>query len=137
MKRQKSSGATGASNRQLRVGENVRHALAEILARETLFDSALTGVLITIPQVRMSPDLKLATAYVMPLGGKAIDAVVTALERHKKFLRGELAKRLDMRSVPDLRFRADDSFDQGMRMDALLASPEVTRDTAKTLKDDR
>jgi ribosome-binding factor A len=131
MKRQRSPGGGGASNRQLRVGENVRHALADILARESLFDPALKGVLVTIPQVRMSPDLKLATAFVIPLGGKDAEAVVAALERHKRFLRGALAKRVDLKFVPDLRFRTDDSFDEGIRMDALLASPEVTRDTQK------
>ena len=131
MKRQRSPGGTGASNRQLRVGENVRHALAEILARETILDPALTGVLVTIPEVRMSPDLKLATAYVMPLGGKEVEGVVAALERHKRFLRGALAKRLEMKFVPDVRFRPDESFEEGMRMDALLASPEVKRDTGK------
>lgn len=123
--------STGPSNRQLRVGENVRHALAEILQRETLFDPALKGVFVTVPEVRMTPDLKLATAYVMPLGGGNVEGVVTALERQKKFLRGELAKRLDMKFMPDLRFRPDESFERGAAMDRLLASPDVQRDVKK------
>jgi ribosome-binding factor A len=128
----RSGGASaGPSHRQLRVGENVRHALADILQRETLFDPALKGVFVTVPEVRMTPDLKLATCYVMPLGGGDVEKVVAALERQKKFLRGELAKRIEMRFVPDMRFRPDESFDRGAAMDRLLASPEVQRDVTK------
>jgi len=112
----------------LRVGENVRHALADILQRDAPNDPALAGVFVTVPEVRMSADLKLATAYVMPLGGRNVAAVVEALERHKRFLRGALAKRLDMKFMPDVRFRADETFEEGARMDAILRSPDVTRD---------
>lgn len=128
--RRPNPGAAGApSNRQLRVGENIRHALAEVFARETLDDPALRGVHVTVPEVRMSPDLKLATVYVMPLGGKDAEAVATALERQKKHLRFMLAKRIEMKFAPDLRFRVDTSFTEGERMDRLLGSPDVARDT--------
>jgi ribosome-binding factor A len=131
MRHGKPGGAPGRSNRQLRVGENVRHALVDILQRETVDDAVLRGVLVTVPEVRMSPDLKLATAYVMPLGGGDAEAVAAALERHRRFLRGELARRIDMKFTPDLRFRADASFAEGEKIDRLLASPEVARDTRK------
>lgn len=118
----------GPSQRQLRVGELVRHALAEILQRGEVPDPVLERAVITIPEVKMSPDLKLATAYVMPLGGKDADKVVAALEKNKRFLRGEVGHRVDLRSVPELRFRIDTSFDVGAKMDALLDRPEVRRD---------
>ena len=119
------------SQRQLRVGELVRHALSEILQRGDVHDPALEGAVVTVPEVRMSPDLRLATAYVMPLGGKGIDAVLGALERNKKYLRGEVAHRVkNLRYAPDLRFRLDTSFEEGERVDALLRSPEVRRDIA-------
>ncbi len=120
--------ASGPSQRQLRVGELVRHALAEILQRGDVPDPDLGRAVITVPEVRMSPDLKLATAYVMPLGGKDAEKIVAVLERNRKFLRGEVGHRLDLRSIPELRFRVDTSFDEGTRMDALLNSPEVRRD---------
>lgn len=126
----------GTSQRQLRVGELVRHALADILQRETILDEALTGVIVSVPQVKMTPDLKLATCYVMPLGGRNLAGVLEALERHKKFLRGALAKRLDLRFVPDLRFREDESFGEGDKIDRLLRSPEVERDTRRKKDDD-
>lgn len=125
----KSQQPVGPSQRMLRVGELIRHALADILQRGDVFDPVIAGHIITVPQVRMSPDLKLATAYVMPLGGKDEKAVVEALERNKKFLRGEVGHRMrEMRSIPELRFRLDDSFDEAMRIDALLNSPKVKRD---------
>jgi ribosome-binding factor A len=119
------------SNRQLRVGENLRHALADIFQRDGVDDRALAGVFITVPEVRMSPDLKLATVYIMPLGGKNVDGVVAALERHRRQLRGALAKRVDMKFIPELRFRADETFAAGEMIDRLLTSPEVTRDTRR------
>jgi ribosome-binding factor A len=123
----KAAGA-GPSQRQLRVGELVRHALADILQRGDVPDPALGKTVITVPEVRMSPDLKLATAYVMPLGGKNAAAVVAALEKNKKPLRGALGRRVELRAVPELRFRVDTSFDIGQKMDALLDLPEVRRD---------
>jgi len=122
---------TGPSQRQLRVGELVRHALADILQRGDINDAVITGHVITVPEVRMSPDLKLATVYVVPLGGKDDKPVVAALERHKRYIKGELARRIrEFRSIPDLRFRADDRFDEALRIDQLLDDPRVRRDLA-------
>jgi ribosome-binding factor A len=123
--------AKAPSQRQLRVGELIRHALAEILQRGDVHDPALEGTVVTVPEVRMSPDLKLATAFVMPLGGKGSDEIVAALDRNKRYLRGEIAHRVDLRFAPELRFRIDTSFAEGERVDALLRSPEVRRDTDK------
>jgi len=122
---------TGPSQRQQRVAELVRHALAEVLSRGDLRDDALTKNVITIPEVRMSPDLKLATAYVMPLGGRDEDAVLKALDRNRKILRQEVARRVNLKFAPDLRFLRDESFDEAARIDALLRSERVARDTAK------
>jgi ribosome-binding factor A len=122
------SQARAPSQRQLRVGEVIRHALAEILQRGDVHDPDLEGVVVTIPEVRVSPDLKSATVYVMPLGGKGTDAVIAAFERNKKYLRGEIAQKVNLRFAPELRFRLDESFDRGDRIDALLRSPEVKRD---------
>ncbi len=122
--------SAGPSQRQQRVAELVRHALAEVLARGDIQDDVITRHVITIPEVRMSPDLKLATAYVMPLGGRDETAVIQALERHKKVLRQEVARRVNLKFAPELRFRRDDSFDEAARIDALLRSEKVRRDTA-------
>src|SRR6202035_3783048 len=100
------------SQRQLRVGEIVRHAVADILIQGGVHDGDLEGHIVTVPEVRMSPDLKLATVYVMPLGGKDTGKVLAALERNKKFLRGEVARRGNLKFAPDLRFRADERFDE-------------------------
>jgi ribosome-binding factor A len=118
------------SQRMLRVGEVVRHIVAEALARGSFNDPVLDGHVITVPEVRMTPDLKLATIYVMPLGGKDMKPVLAALERQKKPLRATIAHKANLRFAPDVRFRADESFDKGARIDALLASPEVRRDLA-------
>jgi ribosome-binding factor A len=116
------------SQRQLRAGELMRHALAEILSRGDVHDPTIQGHLITVPEVRMSPDLRLATAYVMPLGGRDAEQVIEALERNKKYLRGEVARRIEMKFVPELRFHIDDRFDEAERINKLLASPSVKRD---------
>ncbi len=130
MKKEKNPGAKGPSQRQLRVAELIRHALAEILARHELNDAILAGHVITVPEVRMSPDLKIATCYVMPLGGRDIDLVVGALERNKKPLRLSIAQRIrDMKFCPELRFRRDESFDEAARIEALLNTEAVRRDT--------
>lgn len=121
----------GPSQRQLRVGELIRHKLAELLARGEVHDDVITGTVITISEVRMSPDLKLATVYVMPLGGVDHREVVTALERNKRFIRGETVGTLGLKFAPDLRFRFDESFDEAQRIDALLHSPNVRRDIEK------
>ncbi len=120
------------SQRQLRVGELVRHALAEILQRGDVIDEVINAHVITVPEVRMSPDLKLATVYIMPLGGKDEKPVVAALEKHKRFFKGELARRIrEFRSIPDLRFRGDDRFDEALKIDRLLADPRVQQDLDK------
>src|SRR6188472_103525 len=125
---QKKSSASGGSQRQLRVGEQVRHAIAEILAQGSVHDADLEGHIITVPEVRMSPDLKLATVYVMPLGGRDTEIVLAALERNKKFLRGEVARRVNLKFAPDLRFRIDDRFDEAERIEKLLRTPAVQKD---------
>jgi ribosome-binding factor A len=132
---QKSSAGNG-SQRQLRVGETVRHAVAEILAHGNVHDPDLEGLIITVPEVKMSPDLKLATVYVMPLGGRDTDKVITALARNKKFLRGEVAHRVNLKFAPDLRFRIDDRFEEAERIEKLLRTPEVRRDLAPDSDDD-
>src|SRR6188472_1886238 len=118
----------GQSQRQLRVGELVRHAVAELLARGEVHDPVIEGHLITVPEVRMSPDLRLATVYVMPLGGKDEEEVVAALERNKKFLRGEIAHRVNLKFAPEIRFRVDERFDEAERIEKILRTPEVRRD---------
>lgn len=120
--------AKGPSQRMLRVGELVRHKLAEMLARGEIHDDELAGHVVTIPEVRMSPDLKLATAYVMPLGGEDVDEVVASLERNKRYIRGEVSHAVNLKYAPDIRFRRDESFDEAMRIDALLASDKVRGD---------
>lgn len=129
------SGSKGPSQRMLRVGELVRHALADVLQRGEVMDPVLETHVITVPEVRMTPDLKLATAYVMPLGGKDSDKVLKALEANRKQLRMMVVKRLELKSAPDLRFRIDDSFDRGAHIDELLRSPEVARDLEKDADD--
>ena len=127
-KSHRDSGTPGGSQRQLRVGELVRHAMAELLTRGDVHDPVLEGHLITVPEVRMSPDLRLATIYVMPLAGRDTDEVVAAFERNKKFLRGEIAHRINLKFAPDLRFRVDDRFEEVERIEKLLRSPQVQRD---------
>ena len=127
---QKRSTGSGGSQRQLRVGEAVRHAVADILAHGSVHDADLEGHIITVPEVRMSPDLKLATIYVMPLGGRDTEIVLAALQRNKKFLRGEVARRVNLKFAPDVRFRIDERFDEAERIERLLRTPAVQRDLA-------
>ena len=133
---QKKSSASGGSQRQLRVGEQLRHAMADILAQGNVHDADLEGHIITVPEVRMSPDLKLATIYVMPLGGRDTGIVIAALERNKKFLRGEVARRVNLKFAPDLRFRVDERFDEAERIEKLLRTPAVQRGLNKSEGDD-
>lgn len=133
---QKKSSAAGGSQRQLRVGEQVRHAMAEILAQGNVHDADLEGHIITVPEVRMSPDLKLATVYVMPLGGRETGIVIAALERNKKFLRGEVARRVNLKFAPDLRFRVDERFDEAERIEKLLRTPAVQKDLERDIGQD-
>jgi ribosome-binding factor A len=116
------------SQRQLRVGEAVRHALAEVFAQGEVHDPVLEGHMVTVPEVRMSPDLRLATIYVMPLGGRDEEAVVAALERNKRYLRGVIARKVNLKFAPDIRFRIDERFDEAERIEKLLRSPAVKRD---------
>ncbi|MHB8883603.1 MAG: 30S ribosome-binding factor RbfA [Methylovirgula sp.] len=116
------------SQRMLRVGELIRHTLSDLLTRGAIVDPVLHGHVITVPDVRMSPDLKLATAFVMPLGGKDVKEVIEALDRHRKFIRGEIAQRINLKFAPELRFKPDASFEYGLKIDALLDKPEVKRD---------
>ena len=124
------------SQRQLRVGEVIRHALAEILQRGDVHDPVFEGTVVTVPEVRMAADLKCATVYLMPLGGKNSGDVVAAFDRNKKYIRGEVARRVNLRAAPDLRFRLDTSFDVGAKIDAVLRSPDVTRDLNGHANDD-
>ena len=119
---------TGPSQRMLRVGELVRHALAQVFARGEIEDPLLAGKVMTVPEVRMTPDLKLANVYVMPLGGEGAAEIVAALNRHHRFIRGRVAPALDLKFAPDLRFFVDETFDEYGRIDALLRSDRVQRD---------
>ena len=116
------------SQRQLRVGELVRHALSDILMRGGTYDPELDRP-ITIPEVRMSPDLKIATVFVMPLGGAEGERIVKALARNARFLRGELSKSIrQLKYMPELRFRFDTRFDDDDRMRDMLSEPQVADD---------
>ena len=119
----------GPSQRMLRVGEMVRHALTEVLQRNEIIDPLLETTVVSVTQVAMSPDLSNATAYIQPLGVADPAPVIDALNRHQKFIRGALGPALrQMRSMPSVRFRLDTSFDNYAKIDALLRSPEVARD---------
>ena len=116
------------SQRQLKVGETIRHALAEIFARGEIVDEVLNQFSLTVSEVRMTPDLKLATVFVLPLGGEGAEDAVKHLDQHKRFLRGELAIRVSLKFMPEIRFKIDTSFASSKRIDELLASPMVARD---------
>lgn len=127
----------GPTQRQLRAGELVRHALVEILREEEIHDDAMQGVSITVTEVRVSPDLRHATVFVEPLGAGLggvtiqpgqIGPAIEALNRHSKFLRGVLGKMIDMKFTPDLRFLHDESFNEAARIDALFMRPDIARD---------
>jgi ribosome-binding factor A len=118
----------GASQRQLRVGEEVRHVLSKILREGECRDPALENASITVTEVKMSADLRSAIAFVMPLGGANVAEIVDGLKRSAVFLKGLVAREVSLRSTPNLVFRVDSSFDQADRISALLAQPEVARD---------
>ncbi|MGB6538009.1 MAG: 30S ribosome-binding factor RbfA [Xanthobacteraceae bacterium] len=120
--------SAGGSQRQLRVGELIRHELAEMLSRGDIHDAVLEAHMITVPEVQMSPDLRLATIYVMPLGGHEEEEVLAALDRNKKYVRGEIARRVNLKFAPDIRFRIDERFDEAERIERLLRTPAVRRD---------
>lgn len=134
----KKSGPVGPSQRQLRAGELIRHALVDILREEELADPALQGVSMTVSEVRMSPDLKHAICFVEPLGAgvtgetaKHIDEIIKALNRGSKFLRGRLGKSIDMKFTPDLKFIHDESFNSAAYMDRLFDDPRVQQDVRR------
>ena len=116
------------SQRQLKVGELIRHVVAEIFARGEIVDDVLSRYSLTVSEVRITPDLKLATIFLLPLGGTGAEDVVKQLEQHKRFVRGEIAKRVNLKFMPEIRFKADSSFAISQRIDELLASPRVARD---------
>jgi ribosome-binding factor A len=128
--------AVGGSQRQLRVGELIRHELAEMLSRGDIHDPVVEAHMITVPEVRMSPDLRLATIYIMPLGGRDGEKVVEALDRNKKFVRGEIARRVNLKFAPDIRFRVDERFDEAERIEKLLRTPTVQRDLTHEADDE-
>jgi ribosome-binding factor A len=130
-RKKSSSAAKGPSQRMLRVGELIRHKVSEMLIRGDIHDDVIAAHSITIPEVRISPDLKIATVYVMPLGGKDIKPVIEALTRNKKYIRAEVAHTLNLRYAPDLKFREDETFEEATRIDRLLDSPKVRQDVEK------
>jgi len=123
----KQRSARGPSQRQLRVGEMLRHTLADILLRGDIADPELNALRITISQVAPSPDMRQATVYLQTAQDQ-MEQALEALSRHKKFLRGELGRRVELKYIPELRFAADRSIDTGERIDTILRSPEVVRD---------
>jgi ribosome-binding factor A len=122
------SGPRAASQRQLRVGEELRHVLAQLLRPGELRDPALRDASITVTEVRISPDLRNATAFVMPLAGANADEIMAGLKRSAIFLKGRVARMVELRQVPNIVFALDDAFDNAARIAALLARPEVERD---------
>ena len=132
----KKGGPVGPSQRQLRAGELIRHALVAILREEELADPVLQGVSVTVSEVRMSADLKHAICFVEPLGGGHAGEVVEALGRHAKFLRGRLGRAIDMKFTPDLKFLHDESFNEATRMNRLFEDPRVKRDLAAGPEDE-
>ncbi len=112
----------------MRVGELIRHRVAELLTRGDIHDDVLAAAVITIPEVRMSPDLRMATVYVMPLGGRDVAPVLAALKRNTKYIRGEIARAVNLKFAPDVRFVEDESFEEATRIDRLLDSEKVRRD---------
>ncbi|WP_457299256.1 30S ribosome-binding factor RbfA [Phyllobacterium sp. P5_D12] len=128
---------SGPSQRQLRVSEQVRHAVSQVLTRGDVRDDTLENAVIAISEVRMSPDLKIATCFVSPVGAIDSDGVISALNKNAKFIRGRAAAHLkQMKYMPEFRFRIDTSFDNYAKIDALLRKPEVTRDLVDDDEDD-
>ena len=124
----KAQGARGPSQRQLRVGEELRHALVRVLAQGDLHDPLLSDAQVTVTQVQVSPNLQNATAFVVPLGGSQMDEIVRALNRASGFLRGQLGREIQLRYTPRLDFAPDRSFDRADEIERLLHSPRVRRD---------
>ena len=133
--RKNPTGPEGRSQRQLRVGEELRHALDDIFRRAPIRDPDLRDVSITVSEVRVSPDLRAATAFVLPLSGAKSEVVLAALKRASPFLRGEVAKMVRLRLAPTLSFALDRSFDEAERIERALASPAVRRDLERDGQD--
>ncbi len=131
MTRKKTSSAKAPTQRMLRIGELIRHRIAQLLVRGDIHDDLIASHSITIPEVRISHDMKLATIYVMPLGGDDMKPVIDALERNKKYIRAQVAQTLNLRYAPDLRFREDQTFEEATRIDRLLDSAHVRQDIEK------
>jgi ribosome-binding factor A len=136
MARRPGTPAGKPSQRQLRAAELVRHALAEIFSRGDVRDPVIEGHIITVPEVRMAPDLRMATIYVMPLAGRDSAQVLAALDRNKRYLRAEIARRINLKFAPDIRFLLDESFGEAERIEKLLRSPRVARDLKDTDADE-
>jgi len=130
-------GGKGLSQRQLRVGEEIRHALVRLLARDPLHDPELAGLSLTITEVRVSPDLKTATAYVMPFGGSGVERLASALKRAAPFLTRRLAGEVQLKAVPRLRLALDTTFERAQSIERILADPRVARDLRPRNQDGR
>src|SRR3569833_645579 len=128
-------GPSGPSQRQLRVGEALRPALAQVLREHEIHDPELEGVSVTITQVKPSPDMRYATGYCEPLGGQHAKEIVAALNRHKGFLRGEMGHLITMKFTPELRFVEDESFAEAEKIENILKSVRVSRDLAADSED--
>lgn len=122
----------GPSQRQLRVAENLRHELSQIFTKVDIRDADLIGVIITVSEIRTSPDMRNATVYVMPLGGERKEEIVAALGRHRKFLRGELSRRVTLKYMPELHFKLDETFEVSGRISDVLNSDKVSQDLHKS-----
>jgi ribosome-binding factor A len=131
MKKRSFPASRGPSQRQLRVGEMLRHALSDILILGDIRDADLAGASVTITEVKPSGDMRYATVFCEPLGGRNADKIVAALNRHRAYLRGELGRTIELRFTPELRFVEDKSFAEAEKIETLLRSPEVRRDLAK------
>jgi ribosome-binding factor A len=129
--RSKKSARSAPTQRQLRIGELVRHKLAEMLSRGEIHDDIIASHVITVPEVRLSPDLKLASAYVVTLGGDDTAVVIEALNRNKKYIRAQVAQAVNLKFAPDIRFLRDETFEEASRIDQLLASSRVRQDIDK------
>ena len=128
MSRHTSRSTAGPTQRQLRVGEMLRHALSDVLRRGDLRDPDLAGVSVTITQVRPSPDMRYATIFCEPLGGRNAKTIIAALNRHKGYLRGEMGRLITLKFTPELRFLEDESFAEALKIETLLKSSRVARD---------
>jgi len=131
MNRRNPSSHQGPSQRQLRVGEVLRHALSDILVRGDIRDPDLAGVSVTVTQVKPSGDMRYATVFCEPLGGKDADKIIAALNRHKSYLRGEMGRAIALKFTPELRFVEDKSFAEAQKIETILKSPRVQQDLAK------